>query len=97
MKESEMMSQWSAEEVTEITQERFETATNVERCMFNLEFVLQYMHTALKAVTSYELHNHAATSRKNPFEAWRRLQNRNDMTTGGRKRNLLRTTISLGR
>ena len=97
MKESEMMLQWSAEQVTEITQEHFGTATNVERCVFKLEFVLQCMHTALMAVTSCELHNIAATSRKNPFEAWRRLQNRNDMTTGGRKRNLLRTTISLGR
>ena len=38
-----------------------------------------------------------ANSRKNPFEAWRRLQKRYDPTTGGRKRNLLRTIISYGR
>ena len=34
---------------------------------------------------------------KNPLEAWRRLQKPYDPTTGGRKRNLLRTIISLGR
>ena len=31
-----------------------------------------------------------ANSRKNPLEAWRRLQKRYDPTTGGRKRNILR-------
>ena len=36
-------------------------------------------------------------SRENPLEAWRRLQKRHDATTGGRKRNLLRTVISPGR
>ena len=38
-----------------------------------------------------------ANSRKNPLEAWRRLQKRHDPTTGGRKRNFLRTIISPGR
>ena len=38
-----------------------------------------------------------ANSRKNPLEAWRRLQKRYDPTTGGRKRNLLRAIISTGR
>ena len=32
-----------------------------------------------------------------PLEAWRRLHERHDPTGGGRKRNVLRTTISLGR
>ena len=62
-----------------------------------MEFVLQQMHTALMALTSYEANDTVANSRKNPLEAWRRLQKRYDPTTGGRKRNLLRTIISLGR
>ena len=48
------------------------------------------------ALTSYEP-DIVANSRKNPLEAWRRLQKRHDPTTGGRKRNLLRTIISPGR
>ena len=55
------------------------------------------MHTALMALTSYEANDIVASSRKNPLEAWRRLQKRYDPTTGGRKRNLLRTIISPGR
>ena len=49
------------------------------------------------ALTSFEANDIVATSRKNPSEAWRRLQKRYDPTTGGRKRNLLRTIISPGR
>ena len=65
--------------------------------MQHLDFVLQQMHAALMALTSYEANDIVANSRKNPSEAWRRLQKRHDPTTGGRKRNLLRTIISLGR
>ena len=65
--------------------------------MQNLEFVLQQMHTALTALTSYEANDTVANSRKNPLEPWRRLQKRCDPTTGGRKRNLLGTSISPGR
>ena len=62
----------------------------------NLEFVvLQQMHTTLMALTSYEATDMVANSRKNPLEEWRRLQRRDDPTTGGRKRNLLRPIISL--
>ena len=49
------------------------------------------------ALTSYEVSDIVANSRKNPLKAWRRLQKRYDPTTGGRKRNLLRTIISPGR
>ena len=55
------------------------------------------MHTALVALTSYEAHDIVANSRKNPLETWRRLQKRDDPTTGGRKRHLLCTIISPGR
>ena len=55
------------------------------------------MHTALMALTSYGANDIVANSRKDPLEAWRRLQKRYDLTTGGRKRNDLRTIISLGR
>ena len=59
--------------------------------------MLQHMHRALMALTSYEANDIVANSRKNPLEAPRRLQKRYDPTTGGRKRNLLRTIISPGR
>ena len=49
------------------------------------------------AHASYEANDIVANSRKNPLEAWRRLQKRYDPTTGGRKRTLPRTIISPGR
>ena len=96
------MLEWSAEHVTEITTtaidlEFLPTDTNEDRGVQNLEFLLQQMLTALMALTSYEANDIVANSRKNPLEAWRRLQKRHDATTGGRKRNLLRTIISPGR
>ena len=48
------------------------------------------------AFTRYEANDIVANSRKNPLETWRRLQKRYDPTTGGRKRNHLRTIISPG-
>ena len=102
IKESGMMLEWAAEQTTEIATELINcefllTETNQERGVQNLEFVLQQMHTALMALTSQEANDIVANSRKNPLEAWRRLQIRCDPTTGGRKRNLLRTIISSGR
>ena len=102
IKESEMMLEWAAEQPTEITTtvidlESLSTDTNEDRRVQNLEFVLQHMHTALMALTSCEANDIVANSRKNPLEAWRRLQKRYDPTTGGRKRNFLRTIISPGR
>ena len=93
------MLEWAAEQATEITTElinRESLPTNQERGVQNLEFVLQQMHTAIMALTSYEANDIVANSRKNPLEAWRRLQKRYDSTTGRRKRNLLRTIISPG-
>ena len=53
------------------------------------------MHTAYMALTSYEANDMVTNSRRNPLEAWERLQKRYDPTTG-QKRNLLRTISSLG-
>ena len=102
IKESEMMLEWAAEQTTEITTELIDreflpTHTNEDRGVQNLEFVLQQLHTALMALTSFEANDIVADSRKNPLEAWRRLQKRHDPTTGGRKRNLVRSIISPGR
>ena len=99
--ESEMMLVWAAEQPKEITMtaidlEFLPTDANKDRGVQHLEFVLQQMHTALMALTSFEANDIVANSRKNPLEAWRRLQKRYDPTTGGR-RNLLRTIISFGR
>ena len=96
------MLEWAAEQTIEITTtavdlEFLPTDTNNDRGVQNLEFVLQQMHTALVALTSCEANDIVANSRKNPLEALRRLQTRYDPTTGGRKRNLLRTILSLGR
>ena len=81
---------WSAEQVTEITQKLIDpeflpTATNVERGVPNLEFVLQRMYTAFMALTRNEANDSAANPRKKPLEAWRKLQTRCDPTTGGEK------------
>ena len=102
IKESAMMLEWAAEQRIEITTtaidlEFLPSETNVDRGVRNLEFVFQQMHTALMALTSYEAHDTVANSRKNPLEAWRRLQKRYDPTTREGKRNLLRTIISPGR
>ena len=102
IKESEMMLEWAAEQPTEITTtaidlEFLPTDANEDTGVPNLEFVLQQMHTALMALTSCEANDTVANLRKNPSEAWRRPQKRYDPTTGGRKRNLLRTIISPGR
>ena len=80
---------WSAEQVTEITQKSIDpeflpTATNVERGVPNLEFVLQRMYTAFMVLTRYEANDSAANPRKKPLEAWRKLQTRCDPTTGGK-------------
>ena len=79
--ESEMMLEWAAEQPTEITTtaidlEFLPTDTNEDREVQNLEFVLQQMHTALMDLTSYAANDIVAKSRKNPLEAWRRLQKR---------------------
>ena len=102
IKVSEMMLEWAAEQTAEITTELINreflpTTTNQERGVQNLEFVLQQMHTSLVALTSCEANDTVANSRENPLEAWRRLLKRYDPATGGRKRNLLRTIISLSR
>ena len=94
--------EWSAEQVTEISTEFIDREflpimTNQERGVKNLEFILQQMHTMLTDLTSDEANDMVANSRKNPLEAWRRLQKRYDPTTGGCKRILLRTFVSLGR
>ena len=102
IKECDMMLEWAAEQPTEITTtandlEFLPTDTNGDRGVQNLEFVLQQMHTALMAFTSYEANEIVANSRKNPLEALQRLQKRYDPTPGGRKRNLPCTIICSGR
>ena len=93
------MLEWAAEQTTEISTEFIDREfqpimTNQERGVPNLEFILQQMHTMLTDLTSVEANDIVANSRKNPLEAWRRLQKRCDPTAGGRKRNLLRTIVS---
>ena len=61
----------------------------------NLEHILQHTHETFVTRTSQEGNDIVANSRKNPLEAWRRLHERYDPTGGGRKRNILRTIISL--
>ena len=87
IKESEMMLEWAVEQVMEITTTAIDLEflpmdTNEDRGVQNLVFVLQQMHTALMALTSYDTKDIVANSRKNPLVAWRRLQKRYDPTTG---------------
>ena len=63
-----MMLEWAAEQATEITTTAIDlkflpTDTNGDRGVQNLEFVLQQMHTALMALTSYEANDIVANSR----------------------------------
>ena len=102
IKESEMMLEWAADQTTEITTtaidlEFLPTDVNEGRGVKNLEFILKQMYTMLMDFTSGEANDMVGNSRKNPLEAWRRLQERYDPTAGGRKRNILRTIISPGR
>ena len=74
IKESEIMLEWSAEQVTETTMEHEEseltpTTTNAKRCVPNVKCVLQQMHTALTALTSYEGNDIVANWRKNPVRS----------------------------
>ena len=62
-----MMLEWAAEQATEITTtaidlEFLPTDTNVDRGVQNQEFVLQQVHTALMARTSYEANDILANS-----------------------------------
>ena len=73
-----MMLEWAAEQATVITTTAIDfefllTDTNEDRGVQNLEFVLQQVHTALMALTSYELNDIVANTRKSPLEAWRKL------------------------
>ena len=82
----EMMLEWAVEQATEITTKAIDleflpTAKNQERGVQHLEYVLQQMHTALMALTSYEANDVVAKSQKIPLEAWWRLQKRHDPTT----------------
>ena len=85
-KESEM--EWAAEQPTEIT-----------TTAIDLAFFADGQERRQKSAKPGVLRRMTLSpnSRKNPLEAWRRLQKRYDPTRGGRKRNLPRTIISLGR
>ena len=56
------------------------SVTNTERGVRNLELVLRQMHTAF--VAGIKPHDIVANSRKKTMEAWRRLQERVDLTIG---------------
>ena len=82
-KESEVMLEWAAEQTTEISTELIDrefrsNATDQEREARNLELILQQIHAVLADFTMGEAKDIVANSRKNPLEAWRRLQKRYD-------------------
>ena len=92
IKESEMMLEWTSDQRMEITM-----TANDGRGVRNLKFILQHIHETLMTLTSQETNYIVANSRKNRLEAWRRLHERYDPTSGGRKRNILRAIIFPGR
>ena len=88
-KGSEMMLEWAAEQPTRRMRTRTEELKTWSS--FCSRFTQHsWLSRVLKRMTL------VAYSRKNPLEAWRRLQKRYDPTAGGRKRNLLRTITSPG-
>ena len=92
-----MVLEWSAEHAAEITTELIDleilpTATNVER-----KCAQSGVRASADAHNTHEANDIVANSRKDPLEAWRRLQKRYDPTAGGRKRNFQRTITSPGR
>ena len=93
IRESEIMSEWSDDEVIDMTMEAVDLEVRAPTCA-QPGAVLQQAHTASMALTGYEATDTVAISRKNPLV-------RDDYncgpTTRGRKRNLLRTITSPGR
>ena len=92
------MLEWAAEQSAAITTELINreflpTATNQERGVQNLECVLQELHTALMALTSYEPNDIVANSRKGMAETAETLRSDDRR----KERNFLRTIISHGR
>ena len=85
------MMEWAAEQPTEVTT----TAIDIEFLLTDT-CITWSCTQQLMALTRNEANDTVVKSRKNSPETWRRLQKRYDPTTGGRKRNLLRTIISLG-
>ena len=71
--------EWAAEQTVEITTTAIDLGfLPTDRGVQNLEFLLQQMHTALMALTSSEANDIVANLRKNPLEAWRTLQKRQE-------------------
>ena len=102
IKESEMMLECSDEQVTEITQELIDLdscrlrRTGSEECIIWSSCCSRCtQHSWLSRVM--RLMTLSPTCGRTPSEAWRRLPKRCDLTTGGRKRSLLRTIISPGK
>ena len=101
IEESDILLECPAEQVTEITIEQDElvfapTTTKIERCVLKLDCVCcsrcaqhQWVSRDMRPI------DFVANSQKTKVENCRRLQKRNDPTTGGRNRELLRTIIFL--
>ncbi|CAK0855964.1 unnamed protein product [Prorocentrum cordatum] len=100
--EAERLLEWSADqggevELDAVRDEFGELQDDPERRVEQLEAITHQLFTALIQLTEGESLNIVKNSKKNPYEAWRRLQKRFDPATGGRKRNLLRTILNPGR
>ena len=99
IKESDMMLEWTAEQMTEISTETINREflpimTNEEQGAEDLECVLQQMQIALMALTIGEAKDIVANSRTNPLDAWPAEEIRSNNRR--RKRNLSGTLLSSG-
>ena len=83
--------------MTAIDLEFLPTDANKDRGVQYLEFVLQQMHKALTALTSYEGEWHCSQLAEESVGGVAETTEAIRSTTGGRKRNRLRTIISPGR
>ena len=92
--------EWGVDQSTEIdvnaTNEKFGDS-NSQEYVSDLDAKLVQLQTALIALTDGEGFDICNNTGRNPLEGWRKLHRRFDPTTGGRKRNLLRSILSPGR
>ena len=105
MQESEMILEWTAEQVTEITTTAFEfgflsSETNVKRWVQNREIVLRKMHTTHMDPTSYEQTTRLSSTQEESAGDLTETEEALLSDDGRReveKRYFLRTIISSGR
>ena len=100
IRESEMMLEWAAEQPKEIMTTAIDLAflpkdANEDRGVQNMDFMLQQMHTALMALTSYEVNDTVANWRKNPLDDETKLAGLESLVPEELEKHLILNSIRL--